>query len=137
MSPEELARAWMETFNRGDFDANRALGAEDGWFGITAPSAGTSRDQAVEDGRNWKAAFPDAQGEISGVLVRGDDVAMEVRWVGTNAGSVMGMPPTNKPVEVNAAVFVTARGGKITRLMHYFDLAGLMAQRGMLPTPGQ
>src|SRR3954447_17103948 len=81
MSPEELARAWVETFNTGDFAANKDLGAEDGWFGITAPNAGTDREAGDQVARGWKAAFPDAKGEITRVVVNGNDVAMELEWV--------------------------------------------------------
>ncbi len=133
MAPEELARAWVTTFNDGDFAANRDLIAADGWFGITVPNSGTDRDANERESRAWKAAFPDARGEITRLLVNGNDVAMEIEWVGTNSGSLMGAPPTNKAVRVNASVFLTARDGEIARLMHYFDLAGCLTQLGMMP----
>lgn len=40
-------------------------------------------------------------------------------------------------VAINASVFVTARDGKISRLMHYFDFGGLLMQVGAIPGPGQ
>lgn len=137
MSPEELARAWVETFNEGDFDRNRDLGADDGYFVITAPSAGTSRDAGVQDGQMWKAAFPDARGEITNLVTSGDRVALEVTWRGTQTGDLPNLPATEKQVSVKASVFVTAHGGKITRLMHYFDFGGLLTQVGAMPGPTQ
>ena len=137
MSPEELARAWVATFNSGEFEKNRDLGAEDGYFGITAPSAGTSRDAGDRDGRMWKAAFPDARGEIANVVVNGDTAALEIVWTGTQTGDLPNLPATGKRVSINAAVFVTERGGKIARVMHYFDFGGMLMQVGALPAPGQ
>lgn len=137
MSPEELARAWVQTFNDGDFDANRALGAEDGYFGITAPSAGTSRDAGVQDGQMWKAAFPDARGAVTNAVAHGESAALEIVWRGTQTGDLPNLPATGKQVSVNASVFVTARGGKIVRLMHYFDFGGLLVQVGAMPGPTQ
>lgn len=137
MSPEELARAWVQTFNDGDFGAGKELGAEDGYFGITAPGAGTSRDAGDQDARMWKAAFPDARGEITRLLVSGDTAAMEVVWTGTQTGDLPNLPATGKRVNINAAVFVTERNGKISRLMHYFDFGGLLMQVGAMPAPGQ
>lgn len=133
MSAEELARAWVQAFNDGDFEANKELGAEGGYFGITAPGAGTSRDAGDQDARMWKAAFPDARGEIKRLLVSGDTAAMEVVWTGTQTGNLPNLPATGKRADVSAAVFVTERDGKIARVMHYFDFAGLLAQLGAMP----
>jgi hypothetical protein len=63
MTPEELLRAWVQSFNDGDFAAGTALATPDGSYGITAPSAGTSPAQGEQDARMWKAAFPDARGD--------------------------------------------------------------------------
>lgn len=137
MSPEELARAWVRTFNDGDFEAGKDLGAEDGYFGITAPGAGTNRDAGDRDARMWKAAFPDARGEITRIVTSGDTAAMEVVWTGTQTGDLPNLPATGKRVSVHAAVFVTERNGKIDRLMHYFDFGGLLMQVGAIPGPGR
>ena len=71
---KELARAWVQTFNDGDLDATRDLGNEDAYYGITAPSAGTSRDAGDRDARMWKAAFPDARGDIKSAITSGNTV---------------------------------------------------------------
>lgn len=134
MAPEELARKWVESWNTGDFAGGFALFASDAWLGITAPSAGTRVDQGDQDARAWKAAFPDGKGTITNLLVSGDTVAMEVEWTGTNTGSMIGMPPTGKSVKAAGAIFVTAKDGKITRLIHHRDVAGMM-QLGILPGP--
>lgn len=133
MSPEELARAWVQTFNDGDFARNLDLGHEDGYFGITAPSAGTSRAAGDQDARMWKAAFPDAKGEITSLITSGDTTAMEVIWTGTQTGDLPNLPATGKRASIHAAVFVTARDGKIARVMHYFDFAGMLKEMGAMP----
>ena len=83
----------------------------------------------------WKAAFPDARGEITSMVVSGTTAAMEVVWTGTQTGDLPNLPATGKRVSVHAAVFVTERDGKIARLMHYFDFGGLLMQVGALPAP--
>lgn len=133
MSAEELARAWVQAFNDGDFERNLELGHEDGYFGITAPGAGTNRAAGDQDGRMWKAAFPDARGEITHLVTSGDTAALEVVWSGTQTGDLPNLPATGKRASVHAAVFVTERDGKIARAMHYFDFAGLLAQLGAMP----
>ncbi len=134
MSPEELARTWVAAFNNGDFDKGRDLGHDDGYFGITAPSAGTSKDAGDQDGRMWKAAFPDARGEITSIITSGHTAAMELVWTGTQTGDLPNLPATGKRVNVSAAVFVTERDGKIARLMHYFDFGGILMQLGAMPS---
>jgi steroid delta-isomerase-like uncharacterized protein len=133
MSPEELARAWVQAFNDGDFAGNRDLMRDDGYYGITAPGAGTSKDAGDQDARMWKAAFPDAKGEIKSLITSDDTVAMEVVWTGTQTGDLPNLPATGKRVNVNAAVFVTARDGLLARVMHYFDFGGMLMQLGAMP----
>lgn len=87
MTPEELIRAWVQSFNDGDFAAGTALAAPDSTYGITAPTAGTSAAQGEQDARMWKAAFPDARGEIANMVARGDMAACEVTWTGTQTGT--------------------------------------------------
>ncbi|MCA1669286.1 MAG: ester cyclase [Thermomicrobia bacterium] len=133
MSSEELARAWVQTFNDGDFERNLKLGHEDGYFGITGPSAGTTRAAGDQDARMWKAAVPDARGEITRVVTHGDTTALEIVWTGTQTGDLPNLPATGKRASVLAAVFLTERDGQIARIMHYFDFAGLLAQLGAMP----
>jgi predicted ester cyclase len=50
--------------------------------------------------RGWLDAFPDAHFDVENVIVEGDWAAWQVRFTGTNTGSLNGMPPTGKPVDV-------------------------------------
>jgi predicted ester cyclase len=45
----------------------------------------------------------------------------------------MGMPATGKSVETRAVMVITEEGGKIVRMRHNLDVAGMMAQLGMAP----
>jgi predicted ester cyclase len=50
--------------------------------------------------KGWLDAFPDAKFELSNIIVEGDLAAWQPRFSGTNTGSLMGMPPTGKAVDV-------------------------------------
>ena len=50
--------------------------------------------------KGWLDAFPDGKFELSNVIVEGELAAWQPRFTGTNTGSLMGMPPTGKPVDV-------------------------------------
>ena len=83
--------------------------------------------------KDWKAAFPDVRGTIEHRLVDGNEVAGEIVWRGTHTGPLTGMPPTGKPIAVRAVLVLVEEGGRITRMRHYLDVAGMMNQLGMTP----
>ena len=61
----------------------------------------------------YRSAYPDARGTIENRMVSGNQAVGEILWTGTNSGSLNGMPPTNKSVQVRAVAIVTEEGGKI------------------------
>jgi steroid delta-isomerase-like uncharacterized protein len=129
----ELLEQVVQTFNEERWEENEALWDPDGvWEEI-----GTGRTLGVAEGvaaaKDWRTAFPDVRGTIENRLVDGNQVAGEIVWRGTNTGALMGMPPTGKSITVRAAMVVTEEGGKIARLRHYLDIAGMMNQLGMAP----
>jgi steroid delta-isomerase-like uncharacterized protein len=87
-----------------------------------------SAQENTENSRAWSEAFPDSRGTITSRVIEGNKAAAEVVWRGTNRGSLMGNPPTGKAVEVRAVVMMETDGSKITRVSHYIDVAGMMAQ---------
>ena len=80
-----------------------------------------------------RGTFHDVQGTIEGRVAEGNRAAGEIVWRGTNSGSLMGMPPTGKPVAVRAVMVIVEEGGKISRMRHYLDVAGMMSQLGRAP----
>jgi predicted ester cyclase len=50
--------------------------------------------------QGWLDAFPDGRFELSNIIVEGDLAAWQPRFIATNTGSLMGMPPTGKRVDV-------------------------------------
>jgi steroid delta-isomerase-like uncharacterized protein len=117
------------------FNTDRYEEAEQDYAaGAYAEEIGTGRrvtpQQATANAREWRQAFPDAQGAITSKVVEGNKGAAEIVWKGTNRGSLMGQPPTGKPVTVRAVVVIETNGGLITRSAHYIDVAGMMAQLG-------
>jgi steroid delta-isomerase-like uncharacterized protein len=134
MAAGELLDRFVELFN-----ANKLEEAEKDYApGGVAEEIGTNRrltpQQATENAREWKQAFPDARGTITNKIVDGNKGAAEIVWRGTNRGSLMGQPPTGKAATVQAVVVIETNGSKITRSAHYIDIASLMAQLGLTPT---
>lgn len=69
-------------------------------------------------------------------IAEGDRVAS--RWIAraTNTGSLMGMPPTGKAVEVTGVNVTRFVEGKIAESWYNFDMLSLLQQVGAIPTPG-
>src|SRR5687768_10701979 len=119
MNAGELLERFVSTFNESKWDEAEQLFAPNG----VTEEVGTGRTvevkEGTENGKAWRAAFPDAHGVIGNRVISGNQAVGEVVWTGTNSGSLNGMPPTNKQARVQAAVVVTEEGGKIAKVRHY------------------
>ena len=131
MTTSALLDRFVDLFNTDKFEE----GEQDYAPGAFAEEVGTNRRltpaEATQNARGWRQAFPDARGTITSKIVDGNKGAAEIVWRGTNRGSLMGQPATGKTVTVRAAVVIETRDGKITRSVHYIDVAGMMAQLGV------
>jgi steroid delta-isomerase-like uncharacterized protein len=129
----ELLDQTVGTFNEAQWEAGEALWADHGVQEEIGTGRTLDRAGSTQGAKDWKAAFPDAQGTIENRIVAGNQAVGEIVWRGTNSGSFMGMPATGKPVQMRAVMVITEEGGKIVRMRHYLDVAGMMAQLGMAP----
>jgi steroid delta-isomerase-like uncharacterized protein len=131
----ELLDKWVSTFNESKWAEGEQLWATNGVGEEIGMGRSFGPKDGTENAKNWRAAFPDARGAIQNRIVSGNQAVGEILWTGTNSGSLNGMPPTNKRVEVRAAVVLTEDAGKITKLRHYIDVAGMLTQLGVMPQP--
>lgn len=129
----ELLDRFVELFNAGRFDEGEQDYAADAQIEEVGTDRRLTPQEATENARAWKAAFPDARGTITSKVVEDNKGAAEIVWRGTNRGSFMGLPPTGKSATVRAVVTLETSGGKITRSAHYIDVAGMMTQLGVGP----
>jgi steroid delta-isomerase-like uncharacterized protein len=129
-STTELLDRAISLFNENRIEEAEADYAPDG----IAEEVGTGRRltpaENTANAKDWKQAFPDAQGTITCKIVEGNRGAAEVIWRGTNTGSLIGNPPTGQRVTVRAVFVIETDGTKVTRSTHYIDVAGMMAQLG-------
>ncbi len=82
-------------------------------------------------------AFPDIQVTIHDQTAEGDKVWSRKTFNGTHQGEFMGIPPTNKPVEINVIDIHRVVDGKIIEHWAVADMLGLMQQLGAIPPPGK
>lgn len=82
-------------------------------------------------------AFPDIQVTIQDQIAVGDKVWSRKTFNGTHQGEFMGIPPTNKPVEIKVIDIHRVVDGKIIEHWAVADMLGLMQQLGAFPPPGK
>ena len=66
----------------------------------------------------------------------GDRVVARWTGTGTHNAEVNGIPPTGKPVSVDALHLFRLEGGKIAEQWVVWDTLGLLQQLGVVPTAG-
>lgn len=132
MSNKPLADAYFTAWIDRDADAILATLGPDGTYedpGTPGPIRGEHLRGYV--GGLW-SAFPDLTFEVVSYADTGPDTAA-AQWImrGTNSGSMRGLPPTGRPVELRGADFFTFRDGHIASVTGYFDTAGTPRQLGL------
>lgn len=133
MSASEAATRLLEAFNEGDWEAFRAGVTED----VVYVEAGTGRTIEGADAylalcHGWRTAIPDVRGTVRRSLEGDGVVAQEVTWVGTHDGPLPtpngDIPPTGRPISVDATLWVETRGDAVAEVHHHLDVMALMAQ---------
>ena len=84
-----------------------------------------------------RSSFPDFHGSVLIVLAEGNLVAGHVLWRGTQRGSFLGVPPSDRQVEISAFHIVRFSDGQIAEWWGTADLLGALQQLGgqVVPRP--
>jgi steroid delta-isomerase-like uncharacterized protein len=127
---EQQLRKLIELTNQHDVEAIQGLLADDMRF--TNPITGASDREGM---RNIHStifkAFPDIQYGVDRMIVSDNTYVMECTLTGTHQNDLMGVPPTNKRIELPAAFVIDMSDGRVTTWNSYFDVATLMRQLGV------
>jgi steroid delta-isomerase-like uncharacterized protein len=108
------------------------------WKDTSTPQPFTGKEGARTFFEMWNTSFPDFKLSIVKTIASEDSIAVELEFTGTNTGPMkMGdapeMPATNRKVTANkGSYFAWFKNGKVAEVHTYPDLAGMMAQLGLL-----
>lgn len=75
-----------------------------------------------------KRAFPDLTVEARDMVAEGDRVAVRATWTGTHLGEFQGIPPTDREVSFEGAVFWRFEGAKLAERWSVLPVAGLLQE---------
>ncbi len=81
-------------------------------------------------------AFPDMRVEVHDMIADGDLVAARVTYSGTHQAEFVGVPATGRRVEVSGVDFLRMRDGRQAEHWGGADMASLLQQLGVMPSPG-
>jgi steroid delta-isomerase-like uncharacterized protein len=131
-------RRMYELLSDGDVDGFGDLVAEDFVEHDEVPGLEPTKEGVKQLFRMYTAAFPDLRMEPQDVLVSGDKVVARVRGTGTHQGEFMGMPATDKSVDVQLIDIIRfGDDGLAHEHWGVFDALRMMQQLGAIPEPSQ
>jgi predicted ester cyclase len=110
-----------------------SLHTEDGI--LESPFAGgvaEGREAIEQVYRTFFTAFSTAEFEQEQLVIDGHTAALLLHIHGTNAGGVMGLPPTDRPFSISLVSLCELRDGFIARERRVYDSTGLLLQVGAL-----
>ena len=133
---EKGARESVDAFNRGDWDAVRDLAGPAFVFEEVATGRRyDDTESTVAALGDWRIAFPDATGEVVGLVVDADTTAIQIIWRGTHDGSLAtpngSIPATGRTIEVGAVMWQSWQDNRLVLERHYFDLLTMLTQLGV------
>ncbi|MFJ6742559.1 flavin reductase [Streptomyces sp. NPDC091279] len=129
-----IRSAWRSAWDLGDVGALDEL-LSPAYVRRRGPGARVQdRDQFKESIRAVREAFPDLRTEIEDVVVDGDRYAIRWRSTGRHTGTFLGVPPTDRSVEVSGATFARFEDGAVAEEWVTFDSRQLLEALGIVTT---
>ena len=112
--------ALIDTYFAEDFVEHEAL-----------PGMDETRETPRRMFTMMQTAFPDIRVDIGDIIQEGDKVAARVVFTGTHKGEFMGVPATNKEIQIRILDICQFRDDKMVAHWGLLDAAGIMEQMGV------
>jgi steroid delta-isomerase-like uncharacterized protein len=121
-----------EAFNRGEVSVLDELVADD--FVEHDPMPGMSPDRQGLKAmiRGLHEAFPDFHTEVEDQIVAGDKVVERWSCTGTQEGEFMGLPPTNRHIEIHGMDISRLADGRLVEHWTQIDMVSVLQQLGVM-----
>ena len=121
-----------EVINKKNLDAADDLVAENFLEHLPFPGQGPGREGLKFAINAMLTGFPDMNWTVQEQIAEGETVVTRFTWTGTHDGEFMGIPPTNKKVEVWGVVIDVVRDGLFAESRIIMDTVGLLQQLGVM-----
>lgn len=122
-----------EIINRKNLNAADVIVSEDFIEHLPFPGQGPGREGLKFALNSMFTGFPDMHWTVQEQIAEGEKVVTRFTWTGTHQGEFMGIPPTNKSVEVWGVVIDVVRNNLFSESRIIMDSIGLLQQLGVMP----
>jgi steroid delta-isomerase-like uncharacterized protein len=97
------------------------------------PDQGPGAQGLIDAFKIMLKAYPDMKMEVKDIIVSDDlsKASVLFRMTGTNSGEMMGMPPTNKAIDILGIDWLVFKGDKASEHWGYVDTDTMMKQLGL------
>ncbi len=108
------------------------------WKDTASPEPFRGLEGAKQFFEMWDSGFPDFKLTLRNTIANETSIACELEFSGTNTGPLtmpgqQQIPATNRKVNANkGSYFAKFSNGKVTEVSSHPDLAGMMAQLGLM-----
>ena len=134
MDHEATMRRMYERINSGDIDGFGDLLSDDFVEHEETPGLAPTKDGAKAFFHMYISAFPDLHMEAQDTIASGDRVVARVRATGTHRGEFMGMPATDRSIDVQLIdILRFGDDGLVREHWGVFDALAMMQQLGAVP----
>jgi steroid delta-isomerase-like uncharacterized protein len=127
-----VSQRYFDGWNRRDPAAVLQTMAPNGTYADPTTGGPLSGEAFTGYMKGLFSAFPDVSFEVASVGPAAPDL-VAAQWImrGTNSGSMFGLPPTGKSIEVRGADFIRVAGDGIRSVDGYFDSGEVPRQLGL------
>jgi steroid delta-isomerase-like uncharacterized protein len=132
-----MQRFYDELLSNGNLDAIDDLVTDDVVEHEQMPGQPDGKEGVRWFAEMMNAAFTDFKATMGPSLESGDLAACEVMITARHTGEFMGVPATDKQVEVESIDIIRVEDGKCAEHWGQFDAMSLMQQIGAIPEPAQ
>jgi steroid delta-isomerase-like uncharacterized protein len=133
---DALIRRWFEeVWNQGRVESIDELFAADGIaHGLSDDPANPLRGpQAFKDFHaSFRKAFPDIVVTVEDTIAEGDKVVARCSVRAKHTGELLGLAPTQLPMEISGTVIVRVRDGQFVEAWNHFDFMTMYKQLGAI-----
>jgi steroid delta-isomerase-like uncharacterized protein len=126
-----------EVINKKNLNTSNDVVAENFIEHVPFPGQGPGREGLKFALNSMFTGFPDMNWTVQEQIAEGEKVVTRFTWTGTHKGEFMGIPPTNKTVEVWGVVIDVVRNELFSESRIIMDNIGLLQQLGVMPQPNE
>lgn len=128
---------WLydEIFTRGNVDAIDELVHDDFVEHEELPGLPPGKEGLRFFATSIREGFPDLAVDVEDIIVEGNKAVSRVRMSGTQRGEFMGIPPTDKKIDVQVIDIIAYRDGKMSEHWGVTDQMAMMVQLGVVEEP--